>query len=50
MLGAYLEMARPIAAGAVEAELRQRYSGGTLERNSAAFKAGLEAGKSLAAG
>lgn len=50
MLGAYLEMARPIAAGAVEAELRLRYSGATLERNMKAFKAGLEAGRSLAAG
>ena len=49
MLGAYLEMARPIDAGAVEAELRSRYSGGTLERNSAAFEAGLELGRRLAA-
>ncbi len=49
MLGAYLGMAGPIDAGVVEEELRIRYSGGTLERNSAALKAGLEAGRSLAA-
>lgn len=49
MLGAYLEVAKPIAAAAVEAELRQRYRGGMLERNSAAFKAGLETGRRLAA-
>lgn len=49
MLGAYLEIVRPIDAGAVEAELRSRYSGGTLERNSAAFRTGLEVGRGLAA-
>jgi 2-oxoglutarate ferredoxin oxidoreductase subunit gamma len=50
MLGAYAELAGSVPAPSIEDELRRTYSGATLERNMKAFKAGLEAGGSLASG
>lgn len=47
MLGAYMELAKPLSPQLIEEELQRKYSDGVLERNTKAFRAGLEVGRAL---
>ncbi|RLC93637.1 MAG: hypothetical protein DRI39_05105 [Chloroflexi bacterium] len=49
MLGTYMELAKPLSLQLIEKEIQRRYSGEVLERNTKAFRAGLELGRALAA-